>query len=109
MMNPIIQSLYDHKSCRIFEDKEISQKERQLILEACIQAPSAGNQQMYTIIDVQDKKLQETLSKTCDNQSFINQAKMVLIFCADFQKWYDLFSYENCNPRKPGVGAMSLS
>ena len=109
MMNPIIQSLYDRKSCRIFEDKEISQKERQLILEACIQAPSAGNQQMYTIIDVQDKKLQETLSKTCDNQSFINQAKMVLIFCADFQKWYDLFSYENCNPRKPGVGDLLLA
>ena len=94
---------------RIFEDKEISQKERQLILEACMQAPSAGNQQMYTIIDVQDKKLQETLSKTCDNQSFINQAKMVLIFCADFQKWYDLFSYENCNPRKPGVGDLLLA
>ena len=64
MMNPIIQSLYDRKSCRIFEDKEISQKERQLILEACMQAPSAGNQQMYTIIDVQDQKQQETLSKT---------------------------------------------
>ena len=51
-----------------------------------MQAPSAGNQQMYTIIDVQDQKLQETLYKTCDNQPFINQAKMVLIFCADFQK-----------------------
>ena len=88
-MNQIIQSLFDRKSCRIFKDKQISQEERKLILEACMQAPSAGNQQMYTIIDVQDKKLQETLSKTCDNQSFINQAKMVLIFCADFQKWYD--------------------
>lgn len=28
MMNPIIQSLYDRKSCRIFEDKEISQKKK---------------------------------------------------------------------------------
>lgn len=27
-MNPIIQSLYDRKSCRIFEDKEISQKKK---------------------------------------------------------------------------------
>ena len=51
-MNPIIQSLFDRKSCRIFKDKEISQEERKLILEACMQAPSAGNQQMYTIIDV---------------------------------------------------------
>lgn len=29
MMNPIIQSLYDRKSCRIFEDKEISQKKKE--------------------------------------------------------------------------------
>lgn len=108
-MNPIIQSLFDRKSCRIFEDKEISQEDKTLILQAAMQAPSAGNQQMYTIIDVQDQKLQETLSKTCDNQPFINQAKMVLIFCADFQKWYDLFNHESCNPRKPGVGDLLLA
>ena len=30
MMNPIIQSLFDRKSCRIFEDKEISQEERKI-------------------------------------------------------------------------------
>ncbi len=58
-MNPIIQSLFDRKSCRIFKDKEISQEERKLILEACMQAPSAGNQQMYTIIDVQDKSFKK--------------------------------------------------
>ena len=48
-MNPIIQSLFDRKSCRIFEDKEISQEDKTLILQAAMQAPSAGNQQMYTI------------------------------------------------------------
>ena len=32
MMNPIIQSLFDRKSCRIFKDKQISQEERKLIL-----------------------------------------------------------------------------
>lgn len=108
-MNTIIQSLFDRKSCRIFQDQEISKEEKELILNAAMQAPTAGNQQMYTIIDVQDKKLQETLSKTCDNQPFINQSKMVLIFCADFQKWYDLFVSTNCNPRKPGVGDLLLA
>ena len=43
MMNPIIQSLFDRKSCRIFEDKEISQEDKTLILQAAMQAPSAGN------------------------------------------------------------------
>ncbi len=108
-MNSIIQSLFDRKSCRMFLDKEISLEDKKLILESAMQAPSAGNQQMYTILDIQDKELQKTLSKTCDNQPFINQAKMVLIFCADFQKWYDAFESVGCNPRKPGVGDLLLA
>lgn len=108
-MNSIIKSLFDRKSCRMFDYKEISIENKKLILESAMQAPSAGNQQMYTIIDIQDKKLQETLSKTCDNQPFIKQAKMVLIFCADFQKWYDLFKANDCHPRKPGVGDLLLA
>lgn len=74
MMNPIIQSLFDRKSCRIFEDKEISQEERKLILEACMQAPSAGNQQMYTIIDVQDKNCKKHyLKRVTTNPSSIKR------------------------------------
>ncbi len=108
-MNLIIKSLFDRKSCRMFTEQEISAEDKRLILESAMQAPSAGNQQMYTIIDIQDKKLQETLSKTCDNQPFINQAKMVFIFCADFQKWYDVFNENDCHPRKPGVGDLLLA
>lgn len=108
-MNSIIQSLFERKSCRMFEDKEISYEDKRIILEAACQAPSAGNQQMYTILDIQDKELQNTLSKTCDNQPFIKNAKMVLVFCADFQKWYEAFKYEGCNPRKPGVGDLLLA
>ncbi len=109
MMNSIIQSLFNRKSCRMFTDQEINAEDKRLILESAMQAPSAGNQQMYTIIDVQNKVLQETLSKTCDNQPFINQAKMVFIFCADFQKWYDVFNENDCHPRKPGVGDLLLA
>ena len=39
-------------------------------------------------LDEYDKKLKERLSETCDHQPFIAQAKMVLVFCADYQKWY---------------------
>lgn len=108
-MNSIIQNLFNRKSCRMFTDKEIDMNDKKLILESAMQAPSAGNQQMYTILDIQDKKIQETLSKSCDNQPFINQAKMVFIFCADFQKWYDAFESSGCHPRKPGVGDLLLA
>ena len=48
-MNEVIRQLMERKSIRVFEDKPISQEDKRLILEAAFQAPTAGNQQFYTI------------------------------------------------------------
>ena len=108
-MNQIIQSLFDRKSVRVFTDREITPEDKSLILCAATQAPTAGNQQLYTIIDVTDQAIKDTLVKTCDNQPFIADAKMVLIFCADCKKWYDAFRFAGCEPRLPGVGDLALA
>ena len=92
-MNTILESLHSRKSVRVFTDREISPKEKQQILTAATQAPTAGNQQMYTILDITDQRLKEILAETCDHQPFIAKAKMVLIFCADYQKWYDIYTH----------------
>ena len=49
-----------------------------------MEAPTAGNQQLYTILDITDQNLKEKLSETCDHQPFIARAHMVLIFCAEY-------------------------
>lgn len=108
-MNQIIQSLIDRKSVRVFLDKPISKMKRKMILNAAINAPTAGNMQLYSIIDVTDQKIKDKLSIYCDNQSFIANAKMILIFLADYQKWYDAFKYSDCKPRHPEVGDLWLS
>ena len=78
-MNQTIQELFDRKSVRVFEDREISAEDKALILEAAAMAPTAGNQQLYTIIDVTDPALKEALSHSCDEQPFIAKAKLVLV------------------------------
>ena len=108
-MNHTIQELHDRKSVRVFEDKKITSEEKALILEAATMAPTAGNQQLYTIIDVTDQDLKENLVKTCDNQPFIAEADLVLIFCADCKKWHDGFQSTGCEPRDPGVGDLLLA
>lgn len=108
-MNTVIQELFDRKSIRVFEDTPISPEDRERILEAATQAPTAGNQQLYTILDIQSQAVKEALVKTCDNQPFIAQAKMVLVFCADCRKWYEAFRDCGCEPRKPGVGDLLLA
>lgn len=108
-MNETIRQLYERKSVRVFADREISEECKTLILGAAAMAPTAGNQQLYTILDITDLELKEKLSESCDHQPFIAKAKMVLIFCADCQKWYDAFGDTGCAPRKPGEGDLLLA
>jgi len=108
-MNEVIRQLNARKSVRVFEDREISPEAKQAILEAACQAPTAGNQQLYTILDITDQAIKEKLVETCDHQPFIATAKLVLIFCADCKKWYDAFRFAGCEPRKPALGDLLLA
>lgn len=106
---PTIKELIARKSVRVFTEEEIARELKEVIIQAAMEAPTAGNQQLYTILDITDQKLKEKLAETCDHQPFIAKAKMVLIFCADCQKWYDAFEAGGCEPRKPGVGDLMLA
>lgn len=108
-MNEIIKSLYERKSIRVYEDKPISYDDKQTILRAATQAPTAGCQQLYTILDITDQHLKEQLAETCDHQPFIAKAPMVLVFCADCKKWYDTYLEAGMLPRRPGVGDLMLA
>lgn len=108
-MNEIIKSLYDRKSVRVFEDKPIPADCKEAILSAALQAPSAGNMNLYTILDITDPELKATLSVTCDNQPFIAKAPLVLVFCADYHRWHNLFVKYCDYVRTPSVGDLNLA
>lgn len=108
-MNPVIKQLYERKSVRAFENKPIPDDVKQEILLAAAQAPTAGNQQLYTILDITDQSIKDRLAVSCDNQPFIAKAPTVLIFCADAQKWYDAYRDCGCAPRLPGAGDLLLA
>ncbi len=108
-MNQTISELYARKSVRVFTDEPISPGDKQVILEAALQAPTAGNMTLYTILDITDQKLKDTLSETCDHQPFIASAPLVLIFCADYRRWYDTFCQYNDKVRSPDAGDLMLA
>ena len=108
-MNKTIQELYERKSVRVFTDREIDSGDREMILRAAVMAPTAGNQQLYTIIDVIDTEKKARLADSCDHQPFIADAKLLLIFCADCLKWYDAFKLAGAGPRRPDIGDLFLA
>ena len=108
-MNNVIEQLFTRKSVRAFAERTISPQEREMILRAAMEAPTAGNQQLYTIIDVTDQQKKEQLAESCDHQPFIAKASLVLVFCADCLKWLRAYEEAGCAPRKPGAGDLMLA
>ena len=108
-MNEIIASLRARKSVRAYLNKPIPSEAKQAILEAACQAPTAGNQQLYTIIDVTDQSLKDRLAVSCDNQPFIAAAPLVLIFCADCRKWLRAYEEAGLSPRLPSAADLTLA
>lgn len=117
-MNPVLEVIQNRKSVRAYLDKPIPQAEKDAILQAALRAPSAGNMMLYSIIEVDDQRIKEQLVKTCDNQPFIARSPFVLLFLADYQRWYDYFVAtgvpQRCAEaqtvmRKPGEGDLFLA
>lgn len=90
-MNDVISVINARASVRSFEDRPLSPEHEEAILAAALRAPTAGNMMLYTILRVKDKKTQRVLAVTCDNQPFIAEAPLTLIFLADFSRWIGLY------------------
>jgi FMN reductase (NADPH)/FMN reductase [NAD(P)H] len=117
-MNPTLRLLLERKSIRAYEERLVPDDMKAKILEAAFRAPTAGNMMLYSIIEVSDQKTKDTLVRTCDNQPFIAKAPLVLLFLADYQKWFDYFvlsgAEELCRARgtpmrKPEEGDLLLA
>jgi nitroreductase len=90
-MNPVMHVLLNRRSVRVYEDRPIGDDEKDQILSAAFRAPTAGNLMLYSIVEVKDQATKDRLAVTCDNQPFIAKAPLVLLFLADYQRWYDTF------------------
>lgn len=90
-MNETINLLLQRKSVRAYEEKQIPAEVKAEIIRSAMRAPTAGNMMLYSILDITDQAIKEKLAETCDNQPFIAKAPLVLMFFADYQRWYDYF------------------
>lgn len=117
-MNDTLELINNRKSVRKFEARDISKKDINSIIQSSMRAPTAGNQMLYSIIEIDDQNIKNELVKTCDNQPFIATAPLVLLFLADYQRTYDFFissgvreyaGKEGIEHRTPGVGDFMLA
>lgn len=77
--------LIGRASCRDFSNKKVSPSILQLVLEAGIHSPTAGNLQPYSIIKIEDSATKRKLADMC-GQDFIGKAPVLLLFCIDWHR-----------------------
>jgi nitroreductase len=117
-MNETLRLIHNRKSTRNYREEMISAENRERILQAAMRAPTAGNQMLYSIVQISDQRIKEKLAETCDHQPFIARAPLVLLFLADYQRLFDLYTASGAPAlakarglawRKPGVGDLFIA
>ena len=104
-----IVELLDRKSVRVFTDQSIANEVKESIIQCAINAPTAGNQMLYTILDIEEQLIKDELAVLCDHQPFIADAPWTLLFLADCRRWQDAYDLLGCESRDPGLGDLILA
>ena len=74
---------YRHSIRRYHADLAIEPEKLHAILEAACAAPSAGDLQAYRIVVVTNQSERDALSQASNDQKFISEAPVCVVFCAD--------------------------
>lgn len=107
--NETIDLLMKRKSMRVYEEREVPAAVKRQILEASLRSATAGNMTLYTVIDVTEQSLKDTLAVTCDHQPFIAAAPLVFVYCADYRRWIRVFRQVEEEVRHPSYGDFMLA
>ncbi|MBS4538361.1 NADPH-dependent oxidoreductase [Clostridium sp. D2Q-11] len=85
-MNEVLKTLNNHRSIRKYKDKEVPEEYLDSIVKAIQSAPTSINGQQLSIIAVTDKDKKRKLSQLVGDQKWVDEAPVMLIFCADFYR-----------------------
>ncbi len=81
-----LEAIEGRRSIRKFKDSVIGKGVIKELLSAAQMAPSAGNLQARDFIVVSEKRIKEQLTKAALDQSFVEQAPIVIVVVANIER-----------------------
>jgi nitroreductase len=82
----VFEAIMTRRSIRAFMPDDIPEQVLARIITAAIWAPTAGNAQPWYFYAVRDKYLKTKLAESALQQTFLVQAPVVLVVCADLER-----------------------
>lgn len=82
----ILEVIRSRRSIRSFKDEDVPADLLEKLIDAARQAPSAGNIQPWEFIIIRKHGTKKRLAEAALNQTFIEQAPIVIVVCADEER-----------------------
>lgn len=88
----------ERRSIRSFKDEDVSDEEIYELLEAAMLAPSAGNEQPWHFIIVDDEEIINEIPKIHPYSKMITQVNKAILVCADINNTkYEGYWVQDCS------------
>ena len=99
-MNPVIETVFNHRSIRKYKNQPVEEEKIKCIIKAAQAAPTWCNGQQVSIIAIRDQARRALFESFCwgDKFKIIQTCPIFLIFCADFYR--TSLAFEKCGKSK---------
>jgi nitroreductase len=79
----VFEAIKGRRSIRVFNRRDVSDEDVAKLIDAAVWAPSAGNIQPWELVIVRKPDVKRRLAEAAWDQSFIEQAAVVIVVCAN--------------------------
>jgi len=79
----LFEAIKNRRSIRAYTRENVTEEEVEKLIDAARWAPSAGNIQPWKFVIVRDVRIKQKLAIAALNQTFIEEAPVVIVVCAD--------------------------
>ncbi|GLB04300.1 hypothetical protein AtubIFM57258_010264 [Aspergillus tubingensis] len=93
--NSVLNAIWHHKSSRHFASDPLPSGTLETLISAAQSASSSSMLQVWSAVAVQDPIRKAAAAKLCGDQDFIQQAPLMLFFCADLDRLTNISGWEN--------------
>lgn len=108
-MNQVIEIMKNHRSIRNYSDQEVEQKKVEAILSAAQLASTSNFIQAYSVVQVTDQEKRKQLAHFSGDQTYVEQAPVFLVFCADLFRLQLVVKKEKIEPNFSTLESLLLT
>ena len=94
----MITSIENRRTIRKYKEKDVSEVLLNELLTTAARAATMGNIQLYSVVITRKKEIKKALSPLHFGQPMVENAPVVLTFCADFHRFTQWCELRNANP-----------